>query len=110
MARMKGFKDPWAKMDQKLKEGMEGMADDDLKKKVSEAALYRSEQVALMKDDLDIKEKASSLNEAKRGYKEQIQGADLTIKYARQALGRQSSRVRATRSARFLRQPGRGPG
>jgi hypothetical protein len=82
----KGPKDPWEKLEKNLKEGMESMSDEDLKKRVSVAALERAEQTALMKEDQHIKEVAFQLGEAKKTYTDQIKGADLIIKYAKHLL------------------------
>lgn len=86
MAKGKTVKDPWEKLESTLKSNMENMSDEDLKKKVSEVALHRAEQVALMKEDQHIKEVAAQLSDAKKGYTDQIKGADLTIKYAKALL------------------------
>lgn len=72
---------PGEDLEPKLKETLENMKDDELRKKVSEVALYRSSRSAQMKADPDLKQKREALNFAAADFKEDIKGADNEIGY-----------------------------
>ena len=80
--KFKGPKDPFEKLDKEYKTGIESASDEDIRKKISEAAIYRAERVETMKKDPALKELREKLNFEASDYKDEIKGADLRIKYA----------------------------
>lgn len=75
-------KDPFEKLDKELKAFMENASDEDLKKKVSEVALYRQARQDAKKADPELKQLREKLAFEASDYNEEIKGADLQIKYA----------------------------
>lgn len=75
-------KQPGADLEPTLKASLEGMSDVDLRKKVSEVALYRNVRIEAMKADPVIAEARKNLNEAAADYKLEIKGADAQIQFA----------------------------
>lgn len=80
--KFKGPKDPFEKLDKDFKTNVENMSDEDIRKKISESAIYRAERVETMKADPVLKELREKLNFEAADYRDEIKGADLRIKYA----------------------------
>lgn len=83
MARGRPKKDEFADIDPELKETLESMSDEEVRKKVSEFALLRQAQKEMMKEDPDVQEASDNLKVVKAPYNEAIKGAELNIKYVK---------------------------
>jgi hypothetical protein len=79
-------KNPFEKLDEELRNTFDSMADEAIRLKLSEIALNREATEVALKDDMDVKEKAFALNEAKAGYRDAINHQKLMTKYLRQLL------------------------
>ena len=79
-------KDPFKKLNPELRKSMENMSDEELRKKVSEVALYRQTRVDVMKADPEIQRLSQDLALEKKDYNDEIKGADLQIKFAKSLL------------------------
>lgn len=90
MARPK--KDVFEDLDPNFKAAIEAATDDEIKKKISTAAIYRAEQEELFKNDADVLQAKEALGLASQDYKAAISEAKLQIKYATYILnGRRAS-------------------
>lgn len=75
-------KSPFADLDSEFKTAIEGMTDEDIKKKVSEVSLNEHENRAAKKADQDLKQKQEAVKYAGAQYSEATKMNRLRIAYA----------------------------
>lgn len=86
MPRGRKPKDPFADLDQGLRDAIASMQDEEIRKRIAETTLNKEATETEMKNDGDVKEKRFALTEAKRGYTDAIKYQKTLIKYCRQIL------------------------
>lgn len=78
---IKNKKQPGDNLEATLKTNLENMSAEDLRKKVSEVALYKQAQENMLKTDPEVTQKRDALAEETADYKMEIKGAKEQIAY-----------------------------
>ncbi len=82
MPRGRPRKDPFENLDPNFKATIDNGTEEEIRKKISENALYRAAQEEMLKNDPDVAQAREALKLATADYSDAIKTARLNIKYA----------------------------